>query len=324
MANELYQKENSKNFYEERYEKGYMDEWPHDKKQRVFEIIQDLHLPEFGTALDFGCGNGIFTEVIRQALPLWKVYGCDISKNAIDNAKIRFPECSFFVNNSVEKPNIQFDFLFSHHVLEHVFDIKNIVQEINSFLKPESHMLHIFPCGNANSFEYNVSNMRIDGINTEMENRFFFEDEGHIRRLTSDQANTLMQECGFAIEKELVGGQHYVSLQWISDYGKEFILDFADMSKAINKEAETKLKRIKTKLLLLYRAKVIVNDHTNNSYFKELAYHLKMIVKICIKIIAYPLAKLIVSYINKKEKQEWIQHKTDKNGAEMYLFYKRN
>ena len=66
MKTELYQKEEAKQFYENRYEKGYMDEWPIDKKQRVLEIINVLNLPENGVALDFGCGNGVFTDVINK------------------------------------------------------------------------------------------------------------------------------------------------------------------------------------------------------------------------------------------------------------------
>ena len=56
-------------FYDNWYASGYMDEWPADKKERIFEIITALNLPETGEALDYGCGNGVFTEVIKKALP---------------------------------------------------------------------------------------------------------------------------------------------------------------------------------------------------------------------------------------------------------------
>jgi len=42
-----------------------MDEWSIDKKRKVIEIIQEHQLPDKGTALDFGCRNGVFTELIR-------------------------------------------------------------------------------------------------------------------------------------------------------------------------------------------------------------------------------------------------------------------
>lgn len=51
----------------------------HSTEQRVFEIVRDLNLGRTGVALDFGCWNGV-TEVLRQALPEWVIYGCDISE----------------------------------------------------------------------------------------------------------------------------------------------------------------------------------------------------------------------------------------------------
>ena len=92
----LYDKKYSVEFYKERYEKGYIDEWPIEKKRKIFEVIQELQLPAIGEALDFGCGNGVLTEIIRQALPSWAIYGTDIIKKAVKNATIRYPNCTFF------------------------------------------------------------------------------------------------------------------------------------------------------------------------------------------------------------------------------------
>ena len=93
----LYDKQTAISFYQSRHSNGYMLEWPDEKKQRVHEVIQDLHLPASGDALDFGCGNGIFTSVLKRALPTdWKVYGTDISNVAIENARRRNSDCIFF------------------------------------------------------------------------------------------------------------------------------------------------------------------------------------------------------------------------------------
>ncbi|GJQ22599.1 MAG: hypothetical protein HBSAPP01_03890 [Candidatus Brocadia sapporoensis] len=182
----LYNQKQSVEFYENRYEQGYMDEWPIEKKRKIFEVIQLLQLPAKGEALDFGCGNGVLTEIVRQALPSWKVYGTDISKKAIANARIRYPECTFFEANSPEFTQKKFDFIFSNHVFEHVFNLSEVFTQMDGYLKPESSMLHFMPCGNEGSYEYNICLLRSDGINRELENRFFFEDEGHVRRLTTD------------------------------------------------------------------------------------------------------------------------------------------
>ena len=64
----LYDKESSVEFYDARYEEGYMEEWDEAKKSKVIEIIKDLPLPQKGTALDFGCGNGVFVAAGANAL----------------------------------------------------------------------------------------------------------------------------------------------------------------------------------------------------------------------------------------------------------------
>ena len=66
--------ETSKDFYENRYKKGYMEKWPEDKKDRVYGVIRSLNLPHEGEGLDFGCGNGVFTEMLKKALPNWNIY----------------------------------------------------------------------------------------------------------------------------------------------------------------------------------------------------------------------------------------------------------
>ncbi|MCX5891404.1 MAG: class I SAM-dependent methyltransferase, partial [Deltaproteobacteria bacterium] len=115
----LYDLKESIQFYEDRYSKGYMDEWDPAKKQRVKEIIQGLNLPDTGEALDFGCGTGIFTAILKEALPRWNIYGTDISVDAIAKARERHSDCTFFLVFDERFNNKKFAFIFTHHVLEH-------------------------------------------------------------------------------------------------------------------------------------------------------------------------------------------------------------
>jgi SAM-dependent methyltransferase len=291
MKNQLYQKEEAKQFYEDRYEKGYMDEWPTEKKQRVFEVIKLLNLPESGTALDFGCGNGVFTNVLKQALPNWKVYGSDISVKAIENAKNRFKDCLFFVSDNEKEQDIKFDFLFSHHVLEHVFDIKKTTSEINALLKPQASVLHIFPCGNEGSFEYNICIRRKDGINSAMENRFFFEDEGHIRRLTTLQTNDLMKPHDFALEKDFYSNQHAGAIKWISQSALKFIWELTNTNKAIDKNAFLYLFSLRIKFLFLFllQAPAIFNNRIKLVRNKKLIHYLFLIVNFIPSLLSSPI-----------------------------------
>ena len=111
----------SVDFYESRYSLGYMGHWSNFDKDRLLGLIKSLNLPAQGNALDFGCGRGIFTQVIREALPGWTFFGCDISAEAIDSAKKNSPGVTFFVLGDKSFSNQRFDFIHSHHVLEHTF-----------------------------------------------------------------------------------------------------------------------------------------------------------------------------------------------------------
>lgn len=321
MKSQLYIKNNNIQFYEERYENGYMDEWPIDKKQRVYEIIKELNLPVSGRALDFGCGNGVFTDVLRQALPNWEIFGCDISKNAIENAKNRYPDCHFFISDNDLKTELKFDFLFTHHVLEHVFDIKEIVFEINSFLNPSSFMLHILPCGNRDSFEYKICNIRVDGINSEMENRFFYEDKGHIRRLITDQALILFQACDFFLEKEFYSNQYNGAIKWITQSSPKFILELTNPNKGRDMKSYIILLFLRFKLLLLFilQAPIVIHNHLNLIKNKKIAHHIFWIINLVPRLFSYPTYFIV----NIKAKNEWNKNKHLKNGSEMYLFFKR-
>lgn len=314
---QLYQEEESLQFYEQRYRDGYMDSWPLEKKQRIFEVIRSLNLPERGHALDYGCGNGIFTDIIKQALPTWEVSGCDISEYAIENAKKLFPSCNFFILDDQTKE--KFDFVFSHHVLEHVHDLSKILDSINNLLNPRAFILHILPCGNKDSFEHKICTLRKDGINSDMENRFFYEDVGHLRRLTSEELSNELKNRGFKLQKSFYANQYYGALRWISRSLPEFIYDFANPHCAKNKQAEKQLKKHRLILLLicLVQLPMLLWQHIWRMPNKKTYHYLLVLLNLIPTLISYPFFKKI----DKEAKREWDTCKNLPNGSEMYLFF---
>jgi cyclopropane fatty-acyl-phospholipid synthase-like methyltransferase len=314
-------KATSVEFYEQRYSQGYMEEWPIEKKQKIVELIQSLQLPQKGEALDFGCGNGVLTEIVRQALPGWTIYGTDISETAINNAKSRYPMCTFFVLGDPAYQEKKFDLLFTHHVFEHVANLQETFDQMENYLKTKSSMLHFLPCGNEGSFEYNVCLLRKDGINTKLENRFFFEEEGHVRRLTTKQVCELCETKGFTLQKEYYSNHYYGAIEWITNCDFQFILMFTDTSTAIDEHAKRRLKKLRIFLLTIKALRLpanIVNRFLNNR---------KKTVKDCLLFIFalpfYILSKPIDSYWKKKTRQEWETKKTERNGSEMALYFSR-
>jgi len=51
VTSQLLDKDRSVRYYEERYSQGYMDECAPETKQRIFDIIRGLGLPEHGEVL---------------------------------------------------------------------------------------------------------------------------------------------------------------------------------------------------------------------------------------------------------------------------------
>jgi len=320
-TSELYSEKQSIEFYEDRYEQGYMDEWPVEKKIKILEVIQSLQLPAEGEALDFGCGNGVLTEVIRQALPAWKIYGTDMSGTAVANAKMRYPGCVFFEENSPDYMQKKFDFVFTNHVLEHVFNLSEVFDQMNEYLKEASSMLHILPCGNEGSYEYNICLLRKDGINTELEDRFFFEDEGHVRRLTTDEFCKLCQTRDFELQKEFYSNQYYGAIDWITNSNPGFVLMFSDSSQAIDKEAKRKLYKVRMHLIFITALRLPVQVVTKllGKRNKQLWHYLLLLIGLPFYMFSSPVDK----YWKRKSREEWNARKHDRNGSEMYLYFRR-
>lgn len=320
-ATDLYDKNQSTAFYEERYQQGYMDDWPPEKKRRVLEIIQRLPLPEHGDALDFGCGNGVLTEVVRQALPGWNIYGTDMSATAVASANQRYPGCIFFEPGDEQHGERTFDFLFTNHVIEHVYDLDEVMQEISALLKPSSSMLHFLPCGNAGSFEHQVCQLRTDGSDSKFGNRFFYEDEGHVRRLTSKEFINICESFGFELAQEFYTNQYHGALEWITGSSIRFIRTFSDTDKAIDGAARKRLRKIRKKILILglLRSPVRMLSQRKNKQERSLLDKLFYLIILAL----YPLSALVDNHMKQKSDKEWRQQSKQPEASGMCLFLKR-
>jgi len=77
-------------------ERADFDAWEQDQMSLYKEI--DLLLLEqldVETAIDLGCGKGLFTNMIRKYIP--KMMGVDVSPTAIDKARARYSDVEFRV-----------------------------------------------------------------------------------------------------------------------------------------------------------------------------------------------------------------------------------
>jgi len=312
--------DNAVRFYDDRYKSGYMDEWPIEKKQRVFEIIKKLNLPKKGNALDFGCGNGVFTAIIKQILPEWDVYGVDISTIAIENAKKRHADCLFFLSVDERFRAKRFDFLFTHHVMEHVRSVSETWNEINSYLKERAFILHILPCGNKGSLEYKICSLKKTGINKDMENKFFFEDVSHLRRLSTEQMERKAAKHGFKLKIDCYSNQFFGAINWITQENLSLVMEMTNPKGSIGLLAGFKLVCLRVMLLLIKSLRFTANTiDCKKKKMRGYEYYIFVLMF----AIFYPLSKLTNIYLRRKSDLEWQNKKNKKNGSEMYLYYTR-
>lgn len=307
-------------FYDNWYSKGYMDEWPAEKKQRIFELIKNLNLPSTGEILDFGCGNGEFTGVLKKALPKWDIYGADISSVAINNAKKRHPDCIFLLLSDLQPLNKTFDFLFSHHVLEHVNDIQKTWHEINQYLKNQAHCLHILPCGNPGSFEHKICALRKDGIDKAYGNRFVFEDESHLRRLTTEQMNAMASKYKLKLSWGYYCLQFYGAVDYITTLSPVAILKMLNPAKGKNIICALKLLFLCGLLesIKILRFPSNTLDRKNPKINEKKHWFLAFML-----FLLYPISKLLNVSLQNLSDSEWQNHRNKPYGSEMYLYYER-
>jgi SAM-dependent methyltransferase len=318
---DLHDTETAIDFYEKRYKDGYMEEWDDIKKNKVVEVLKQLNLPATGKVLDFGCGNGVFTTIIKKVLPRWDVFGVEISTIAVKNAKQKFPDCNFFGLDEVDKHLQSFDFLFSHHVIEHVQNIKETFAIINSYLKPKACQLHILPCGNDGSFEKKICLLKKGGIEKERGNRFFFEEDGHLQRLTTLEFEKYENEIGFTLNKHFYSNQYHGAVNWITKSSPRFVKKLTDSGDAVDEAAKVELIKIRKKLLPLTYLQFPYSKYwaLKSKWNKSATDYIKYVVY----LLPAMLSKLFYDKYAARSLEEWEKRKEDTNGSEMFLFFKR-
>lgn len=309
-------------YYDELYKSGYMDEWEDAKKARIIEVLSEIKLHENSKILDFGCGTGVFSNLLKNHFPQCEVYGCEITEVALQIAKMKYTNCTFISNDELIKFNKHFDFVFSHHVLEHVDSIDETLGQINSICKENAVTLHILPCGNINSYEYNITKRVENGINENVENRFFYEDPGHLRRLTSERLINLNKRYSFRIKSAYFASQHYGAITWIAKSSIFNINSITNYKIANSNKNKLILLVQRFYLTLLYFVFFPPKYFFISWNAKPLKF--KHIMFIGLFFIPFLLCYPIYKFYNDKAIREWTLNKDKENGSEMYLTFIRD
>ncbi len=251
--------------YDQRYAGDYMDTdmytvWGHGdlKSQQVSDTLKHVQTRP-RTILDYGCGVGSWLGLLSLTFPEAHIHGVDISRTAIEKAKIKFPEHRLESFNGLKAPfpDAQFDLVFSYHVLEHVDNIDASIEDIARMLKPGGYVVIIFPCGNEGSFLERamrlVRNSRLPAA--EGRTVLFFEiPDGHVRRMTSSDTVAIFEKYGLKSIAQLFSGHLFGTVDWLCrGTGPAYINRVFSGRPAIGRLARVRLELTRRLFLAIHR-----------------------------------------------------------------------
>src|SRR5207302_748942 len=108
---------------------------------------QTLRLPEHGSVLDFGCGNGVALRNFAAARPNWSLYGSELSDRALPNLR----QIAGFVELHtcpIEDIPGRYALVTLIHALEHVLDPVDTLSQLRARVDTDGHLFVDVPdCG---------------------------------------------------------------------------------------------------------------------------------------------------------------------------------
>ncbi|MBI2076003.1 MAG: class I SAM-dependent methyltransferase [Candidatus Aenigmarchaeota archaeon] len=131
----------NKNMYNERFVKN---EYYNGIGNRIEKVI-GLFDRHDGKILDVGCGDGLISGLIGKKTGA-KMYGVDVADEAVRISRKRGIDAKIFdVNKKIPFRSSYFDAVYCGEVLEHVFDVDNLIDEIKRVLKPRGYAVITVP-----------------------------------------------------------------------------------------------------------------------------------------------------------------------------------
>jgi ubiquinone/menaquinone biosynthesis C-methylase UbiE len=158
--------------------------------------------------LDAGCGDGVFTVFLNKEG--FNAVGIDISQSGIENARRRYPGLRFEVaslENSLPFENETFDAVWCTEVLEHLFDVRAALAEINRILRSGGVLVLTTP------YHGVVKNLVISLVAFD---RHYDTCGPHIRFFTRRSLKSCLEKGGFVVEKSSGVGRFWPV--WMSHF----------------------------------------------------------------------------------------------------------
>ena len=183
-------------------------------------------------------------------------------------------------------------------------------------------MFHILPCANEGSFEHMICTLRADGIKTDRELRFFHDEEGHLRRLNTNQLAELWAGDRFKVMQEWYAGHMMGSVENLTRWNWGQICSFADPAKGVNAKARHKLAFIRLGLitLWLFRRPLAIIDYKREFGCKSV----RDLLLLGGSLLGYPVGIIVDAGIRYLARREWRCKRSEPGGSEMYVVLGRS
>ncbi len=127
--------------------KGFINGLYHTVRRRTLsqkrKLVQNATLKKEGSILDVGCGTGAFLACMKEAK--WSFTGLEPDATARQKAKELYGLHLEETEEFVRLPEKSFDAITMWHVLEHVHDLHEYIQQLKNLLKPEGKIFIAVP-----------------------------------------------------------------------------------------------------------------------------------------------------------------------------------
>lgn len=172
-----------------------------DKYRSIRARFVSKYLPENGSILDIGCGNGKFLLSLLD-FGNYRLYGNEIDGKSAYRAS-RIPQINLSIGAIRENQfeNGGFDVITLFHVFEHLPNPSEILEIISKILKKDGHLILSFP--NIGSFQSRV--FRGKWFHLDSPRHLFFFKPGTFIRLMKENGYQLVKENYISLEQNPYG-----------------------------------------------------------------------------------------------------------------------
>jgi SAM-dependent methyltransferase len=157
-----------------------------------------------GILLDLGCGSKPYKELFSVK----KYLGIDLNHSGHDHTSSKID--LFYDGKNIPFKNNYFDYVFSSEVFEHIFNLEQILSEINRVTKKGGNLLITIPfCVQEHEVPYDFARYSYYGIKSILA-RHGFKIIGHHK--TSNNVGTIFQMIAWYISECLLPNNRYLKL----------------------------------------------------------------------------------------------------------------